>query len=865
MAFPLETGRLLAQLRTAYIAFDDGEQFGHRIIKPIVGLDEEFQVRGLGGDDGCDGGLSLLPRITFDVAGHVRKGLSTNLGGNGHSRRKSGNIKKRRRKLAKSQDSKDFENFAVLEQPHHDTAVKTKKSILPTPSIVKFFKKQDESDSDSGRSINIIQQTNLDLIQEEDVTDDGDITEKEAVPVDRLSLDSDFGVPVDKTGKVVPRVVSNITDDEDGEDDEDDEEDEEDGDAEDEDEDDYNFAEDEEEEEFEDSELEFSGDSSTDSAFTDIESNPTLDSSMLLNSYESPSNAFLDPPPTFMDPCKKTRKKRHSNSFEYSRILVSNNLKQISLSQASEYSIASKLLPSAKSYTSLKKTAIVFDKITPKNDVKSSNLSSMINSKFQSIHKNPLNYYVFANSDITDPKIKKVNITVFSQGKLVLKDIEINNNIVVSDCIGYILLCLTKEVGFNELSINPNHWRLELADEDGEEYGEFGVLNRTRLFSSYNNPKYLVLSMAKDGEIAENDKQTPLSMEFKMNLAQFVNRRSSAISSSGHEDKVELRIQVQPTKPAVRFLISNSATVGHVIMEFCRQEGLDSSKYVLKGTTDPLKEQKVRSLLFPNNSNVTIIPESSQISDLSSNLLYLAPLNSKTGNITEDLKRSQELDTQITPSDSTLTTKNKYEAPVAEPKPQKHASVTRTSSKSTNVLDKLKRQVDHNRLLEDIINGESGDLPTNLNSIYFKWRVWRKKPAIMAKLERSFTIDGDYIWLTPPDDIYTKTIGTDNPFDGHFSHHHRHHFNNLYKLEQLLKTISFHITQVVKVKQYKNSKNPKLFRIVINKQPNSTTAQAKDEVKKKYYLEAETVEQCEDIVEKLSWTSQVYKLSIINQ
>lgn len=81
----------------------------------------------------------------------------------------------------------------------------------------------------------------------------------------------------------------------------------------------------------------------------------------------------------------------------------------------------------------------------------------------------------------------------------------------------------------------------------------------------------------------------------------------------------------------------------------------------------------------------------------------------------------------------------------------------------------------------------------------------------------------------------------------------------------MMKTSSFHITQVIKMKQYKNSKNPNHFKIVIQKQLDASTTNTKDAtIKKKYDLEAESVEQCQEIIDKLRWVLQVYNMSSIN-
>ena len=74
-----------------------------------------------------------------------------------------------------------------------------------------------------------------------------------------------------------------------------------------------------------------------------------------------------------------------------------------------------------------------------------------------------------------------------------------------------------------------------------------------------------------------------------------------------------------------------------------------------------------------------------------------------------------------------------------------------------------------------------------------------------------------------------------------------------------MKTSSFHITQIVKIKHYKESKNPNHFKIVIEKA--NETGGKETTIKKKYDLEAQSVAECEEIIEKITWALQVYNLS----
>ncbi|EGV64716.1 hypothetical protein CANTEDRAFT_113498 [Yamadazyma tenuis ATCC 10573] len=100
----------------------------------------------------------------------------------------------------------------------------------------------------------------------------------------------------------------------------------------------------------------------------------------------------------------------------------------------------------------------------------------------------------------------------------------------------------------------------------------------------------------------------------------------------------------------------------------------------------------------------------------------------------------------------------------------------------------------------------------------------------------------------------------DNPFlasqgdSQNHHHHHLHHYNyaNYYN-SSMMKTSSFHLTQITKFKQYKGSRNPNHFKIVIRKQGKER------HVKKTYDLEAVSEAECEDIIKKIGWVIDMYQ------
>ncbi|ODV78246.1 uncharacterized protein CANTADRAFT_90615 [Suhomyces tanzawaensis NRRL Y-17324] len=817
-----------------------------------------------------------------------------------------------------------LEDEPMQSELSYSTTIRGKSKSKYTPGIARFFQSkgkeveaESDNDSESDGSIKTLtfkpMDKSLELIEEEinnDDTEDGDITETEEKrrsrrrskhPIDNsdmITIDSDFGVPVDANGQVVHNwdennIASTTTEPDtqqkkdafvDEEDQEFDEEDEEDDAS-----DDYEY--------------EYFDASSTDSAFTDIETDSILDSSILLNSYDaSTSNSYSFNNPTSASSFKvdkRNRKKRRDGSFDHPSLktTATSNIKAVS-SQASMYNKAQS--PSfIKTLSSYKKPSLTFEKHEINNSsMAPSKLSSMIQSRFKSININPLAYYTFAESTGLTEVAGQVRLSVFlpPSSKPTLNDLKVNKNVVIVDCIGLILSTLSKLPEFKDSVqdssfLNPNHWRLELVDEDGENYGSFGILDRSRDLASYNNPKGVALCKVTNlEEINKNDIQTPLPVEVKLNLLAYQRKQENLNGSmeetdyneanSDHGSRIELKILNYPLNLSLTenftFNVSSVSTIGQVLKEFCATQGLPM-KYRFKEAIEISK-----SLMLQPGNNMkegNLLPLTSRIGDLTQFSVILVPSNIPF----TDFQESSNLMTMhnITPSESTflnITPDKKHledkfdllslrkRSLVGPANAVQHFGTSKLKLGASNPIVSTRSQTNSDKYLDDIMTGRNPGLPTNLNTIYYKWKVYRKKTTILNKIEKSLVLDGDYIHLTPSDDIVFKKNPGENPFinqsegnSNNHSHHHHHihyyNYNNYYK-ELMMKTSSFHITQIVKMKQYKNSKNPNHFKIVIQKNLDN----AKEPIKKKYDLEAVSVADCEEIIEKLKWVIQVYSM-----
>ena len=999
MALPLETTHLIAQLRVSYLTLTDNDEYARRIIKPLaVGGNETKQQQNIY----TRLEMPESPPITFNANHHIQDTI-LNTGSEVRKRtikkRKKTDRNKNKREAKNAHKRDDRMNVELIEEEEAPDLPARPQRLVDTsdanestgevvglsytksikginrkskPNIVKFFhsSKNNDSDSDSDSDDTsrapafVASERNLELIEEEKANEDevednardrNKVYEKDTS--DAITIDSDFEVPVAASGDVLKSSATDF-----GYDDQDDslrsrsntidtviidEDEDEDVDVE----EGSNFTEDEDEYEDEDEDDDEDADvSSTDSAFTDIETDSILDSSMLLGSYnDNVYNSYSfgtqnDTLPSFRSNYKKLKKKKSRlNSFD-SQSLSKNtgNIKR-STSQTLLNSdpngeqinsmINSKALPnSSVSYNSnrlanSRKNSFTFGKVDVSkqneniNQPRNSKLSMLIQSRYKSSNINPLNYYTFASSYIDSIHKASLNIYVPPSNSPVITNLNINDNVAVSDCIGYILLKLSTMSEFSNKDdsslMNPNRWRLELVDEDGENYGSFGILDRTRLLSSYNNPRDIALcEITDEAEIIKNEKQAPLPMEFRQNLlahekkqaSSSVNSKRNSLLVNGKDETIELKIlrnfnDTLQTSDYSLIFISARALMGQVLDEFCAENELDSSRYELREILlreVPGHNHITHKHLQPENTLLQgnlrtdmgptvferkgILKSTDSVLELESNTLELVPSDVMQSMVAQEYVNDHSLaNMAITPSESTNTLplitppakqmEDKFQTLNIANEMKLNASIRTRKDPRRNTTESIRRTINSNKYLDDIIRGKNPLLPTNINTIYFTWKVWRKKPTILNKIEKTLIIDGDYIHLTPSDVMVWKKNPSENPFlsnqqnhsQSHHYHHYLHHYNySNYYNTLMMKTSSFHITQITKLKQYKNSKNPNHFKIVIKKHVDGSTNAKDSSIKKKYDLEAANVDECEEIIKKIKWVLQVYSMSNLN-
>lgn len=979
MALPLNTSELLVHLRECFITTNDNE-----VTRRVLGRDQVPLAP-----------LVHLesPPITFDIARHISRSFqrveTAPPKSRGH-RKKPGHHKRnkthqskelRRRGLTLTTVKVLREDIANLDNSENVDAAFEQYSVVllsPSSSPSTSLSVQDEDDtkprseglsytktidpkkkSKSPSIVSLLRggkkatkkssDQNLELIEEEhdnrekapivvaggannDSDDSNESTSVElSIADDAVSIDSDFGVPVNEKGLVVSNVnpfpnmsrkkhlqrerrkarvsldpdstvdtISNADHRSDSSDNEINR---------------YNFDKSEDDidgdESFDDDDDDDDGTetSSTDSAFTDIEANSILDdSSVLLDSFQNDSYGNLES--YKIGSSVEGKRKRQTTTEEIMDHTVPSSKQGTSVAIGNGYFDSEvpsfiALSVEATAIASLKplqrqqpprSLTLEFSKIDPaavQSLPHASTLSSLIKFKHRSINVNPLTYFSFVNSGADDKFY--VNVFVPPSTEPTLLKMQLNLNTSVFDCIGHILMQIhrlpdgaSSVLGSNAAHMNPNHWQLEMVDSDGESYGSFGVLARSRVISSYNGLTDVALTHVNDRIVfARNELQTPLPLDFKEALAKLrddgsfedQNLSTEILEGQGGKDAVEIKVldstdnTVSKMSPT-RYVISRLTLIGELLKDHCAKFSLDPNKFVLK------EIRRYRSLLKTEEDALTILRDNVAVGSLNSTILELVPMGKKSKSTSNDeeygITAPQEggIDAGITPMEGTYRfdyvngenpSNGKIVADVNEAKMAKKLSLANVLSKSIarkTQLDKSKAAALPATGANYLEDSEQFLLPTNLNSIYFKWKVWRKKTTILNKIEKSLVIDGDYIHLTPSDDVVFKK----NPIDPSYTpsnashphnqtHHHFHHYNySNYYNNLMMKTTSFHVTQIVKLKQYKSSKNPTHFKIVTKK-----LAENGKQPNKKYDLEAVNVEECDQIVEKIKWVQQVYK------
>lgn len=550
-----------------------------------------------------------------------------------------------------------------------------------------------------------------------------------------------------------------------------------------------------------------------------------------------------------------------------------------------------------------KQEQFVFEKTSNYSSAPSKNLSllsSMISSRQNLIFENPLSYFSFVDPLTPDSNVKQASIDVFVPPQLspILKNVSVTTNVSVFDCIGFFISKILatdefKDKKNDDLFIDPNTWRMELIDSDGELYDStFGVLERTRLLASYNYPRYLALCrITNPAEISKNNKQTPLPLEFKQNLETHKQRAAAAssptmVNSTDQnlgalpENSVEVEIQDIPErrKDVIKLFVPPSMQIGGLFDLICRQYQVDQAQYKLVGLDvtyirrDLYMSELISDVKAQEGQELSL-ESTATIEELGMHTFKLVHASKQVVklmlNVGTDEQGGFSLKAGITPDASSFIqssiTPPKRSSIQDTPrrKPPKEESLSAGfGNKEGNENFKTTELIFDGHTFDDQFRNKSPDIPTTINTVYFKWKVFRKKPPLLNRIEKSLIIDGDYIHIAPADDVSLKKTSNDVLYGGSHSeskhhHHYLHHYNySKYYNDTMMKTSSFHVSQIIKLKHFKKSKYPLQFKIVVEKDTEQGGKEAV--IQKKYDLEAENEEQLKDMMRKIEWVRKSY-------
>ena len=123
-------------------------------------------------------------------------------------------------------------------------------------------------------------------------------------------------------------------------------------------------------------------------------------------------------------------------------------------------------------------------------------------------------------------------------------------------------------------------------------------------------------------------------------------------------------------------------------------------------------------------------------------------------------------------------------------------------------------------------NNSANNFQDLFSGAYHRYKVWRRQQmSFINKHERTLALDGDYIYIVPP--------------EGRMHWHEN------------VKTKSLHISQVILVKKSKSA--PENFKIYVKK--------SHDDIKR-YYFEAASAQECTEIVTRLQNLMNAYKMNL---
>ncbi|CCH42771.1 Target of rapamycin complex 2 subunit [Wickerhamomyces ciferrii] len=547
----------------------------------------------------------------------------------------------------------------------------------------------------------------------------------------------------------------------------------------------------------------------------------------------------------------KLRNKRSSSlSMKSNEITPNDNLRPIRSS--SNFSTTSSSMEPSLSSSNFEKTTIIPSKLKL-----TSQLTMMINKKNNVSNIDPLEYYVFVSGESISNRFDVINMTVYLPNEETMK-LKIRKTVTVVETIGFILLNIVKTkpelLSSSNLLKNPNKWSLHLIDDDGEPYeGSFGLMDRTKIISSYGEDEVAIIEV-NDSEFQLNEIKTPqpiLETESNSNTpspskgtnSNTIKQRNYSTSiipkiDNDIKDAASWKLQVYkyPASQDASYTgieLPLTAKLNEILIRYTKIKDLDPTDYHIKVVGEDyildlndsissldgsyrlevLTKRKAREL----NLRKKKILDNRTLPTINSNLTPQSLL--VTNDINKDIneQRQQDEDEQLK--------QQQLQVPQRPSISRRHSLSSKQFSSSFTkhgISSSFKNKNGSKTTLKNPDQNNSNLPPNIVTNEYQKYTVWRRLPMkFINRHERSFAIDGEYVYIMPKD----EKIWYENSF----------------------KTRTFHVSQIVSCKVSKRI--PANFKIVVMKTNGP----------KRYDFEALNPQESLEIISKLHKLMEVYK------
>ncbi|SCV00618.1 LAME_0G10946g1_1 [Lachancea meyersii CBS 8951] len=464
--------------------------------------------------------------------------------------------------------------------------------------------------------------------------------------------------------------------------------------------------------------------------------------------------------------------------------------------------------------------------------------------------------------------------------------INVRKSATAFEVIGYILYQYFSQIqsledgnGLIEKELrSPNQFKLKIVDEDGEPFEDnFGTIDRQNKIGSIFDNEVVLCKVQDALEFRRNEVETPLpygedgstseeAVDAKISTDGTINQLSyykpilkthTKDTKSQNGKLVDVKIFLFPNlNPAYNYTTIRepiSTSLKAILSQYCTMKSMDASDYTLKICGKRLVVDLEDSLgELDGNFELELITKKEV------KALALKKMNNATfGKPVLPTIQSADL-TPVAMDDRNhyLAAVDTLKGPEGAPDPNansKHTSLLpskKGSIKSKRGLSKLSQVSDSsggaggffklkNNSKSSLRNSGASNRPSSERSelnldtsykdvfagAYYKYKVWRRQQiSFINKHERTLAIDGDYIYIIPP--------------ENGFNWHHEH-----------AKTKCFHMSQVVLIR--KSKRIPEYFKIFVNR-PTGL---------KRYFFEATSSAECVELVSRVQSLLSAYKMN----